>query len=299
MTYCATLRGQFVMAQHTKHERFAGFFGRLRDRLRDPSYKRRSSFKRRSFHAERSGTNPHDISTAGIAYGCSEAPDWQLLNELIALSREKFGFFPGTIIRTIEYPWFARRLMRHVSGRILDIGAGVNILPLWLAKHGCCVVTIDNHPNVRDPRTRTDWNEWGFLDYGLLEPNLVSLHVNAADFAPDEPFEAIYSVSVLEHMPSEIRKRIISRLATWMAPSGRLYLSFDLVPGTIDLWPLSEGVTVDPEGQHGTLHDLLDELTAAGLRVLETTIRRHIRGSRTDLAFVEAVVDGRTDEPNG
>lgn len=232
--------------------------------------------------------NGHDIGLPGVAYGCSETPDWRLLLALLDESRARLGFFPRTIIRTIEYPWFAQRLARHRGGRVLDLGAGVCVLPLWLSGQGCRMVTIDSHPLVRDPAQRGGWNEWGFLDYGLLDAQITSFNEDAAEHAPDEPYEAVYSVSVLEHLPADLRRRIFSRLPGWLAPGGRLYLSFDLVPDTDRLWNRSEGRKVEAEAIHGTLPEVLRELEDAGLRLVEACVRRRIAGSRTDLALLEA-----------
>lgn len=234
--------------------------------------------------------NPHDITIYDIAFGCEQAPDWKLLLELIQVSRKHLGFFPSTIIRTIEYPWFAQRLQNLSGHRVLDIGAGICALPLWLADKGWKVVTIDNHSRVRQPPAQPNWNEWGFIDYSALSPSIESLQLSVTDYTPEDKFDSIYSVSVIEHMPASVRRQTIAGMASWLAPGGRIFLSLDLVPDTDDLWPLSEGVVVDPDTPHGTLQSILEELTGAGLTILETSVRRAIRGSRTDVAFIEAAL---------
>jgi 2-polyprenyl-3-methyl-5-hydroxy-6-metoxy-1,4-benzoquinol methylase len=231
-----------------------------------------------------------DASLVDVAYGCEETADWRLLLELTRLSREKLGFFPKTIIRTIEYPWFVRRLLADPRERVLDIGAGVCVLPLWLAQQDIDVVTIDYSPHQRDLDNKVGWNEWGYLDYGRLHTRIVSHHLDAQLYEPDQPFDVIYSVSVIEHMPANVRRNVLSRLPSWLAPGGRVLLSLDLTPGTDKLWPLSEGQVVDCKQPHGTLHDIIAELKQAGLRIIEVAVRRGIAGSRTDLAFIEAAL---------
>jgi hypothetical protein len=230
-----------------------------------------------------------DIAAPDLARALADAADRTMLAELVALSREQIGFFPATASRTIEYPWFASRLAGCAGRLVIDVGAGVCVLPLWLAGRGCRVVTLDSHPLARDTRDRAGWNEWGFLDYGRLDPHIVSHRIDAAAFEPEAPAAAVYSVSVLEHMPALVRRALIARLPGWLAPGGRLYLSFDLVPGTDDLWPLSEGRIVDPGGDHGVFADVLAELRAVGLRIVETSLVRGIPASRTDVAFLEAL----------
>jgi predicted RNA methylase len=231
-----------------------------------------------------------DISALELARAPVDAADRGLLEALVALSRERIGFFPATASRTVEYPWFAKRLARHAGATVIDVGAGVCVLPFWLAGQDCQVVTIDSHPTARDVRDRAGWNEWGFLDYGRLDARIVSHRIDAAAFEPAAPAAAVYSVSVLEHMPAAVRRAVVGRLPGWLVPGGRVYLSFDLVPGTEDLWPLSEGRVVESAGLHGTFADVQSELRAAGLAVVEVCVVRSIPGNRTDVAFFEGVV---------
>jgi hypothetical protein len=235
-----------------------------------------------------SGHSSADISDSDPARAPADTADRALLDALTALSRDRIGFFPATASRVIEYPWFAKRLARHAGETVIDVGAGVCVLPFWLAAQGCRVVTVDNHPTVRDSDCRAGWNEWGFLDYGRLDRRIVSHRADAAAFAPQEQAAAVYSVSVLEHMPAEVRRATVARLPAWLAPGGRVYLSFDLVPGTEALWPLSEGRTVDAGADHGVFADILAELRAAGFTIVETSLVRSIPESRTDVAFLEA-----------
>jgi len=235
-----------------------------------------------------SAAHAADISVADLERALAGAGDRALLAGLVALSREQIGFFPATASRTIEYPWFAARLAPYAGQAVIDVGAGVCVLPFWLARRDCRVVTLDSHPLARDPSQRASWNEWGFLDYGRLDPRIVSYQTDAAAFEPPAPAAAVYSVSVLEHMPAVVRRALIARLPGWLAPGGRVYLSFDLVPGTDELWPLSEGRSVDPAGEHGVFADVLAEFRAVGLAIADTAIVRAIPGSRTDVAFLEA-----------
>lgn len=238
-------------------------------------------------------SNEHDILLPELAYGLMQTPDWALLNELVELSRKNLGFYPSTIIRTIEYPWFARRLERHAGERVLDVGAGVCALPLWLAQQGCQMTTVDPHEVVRDPEAPQDtWNEWGFIDYGKLDPRITALQVDASTYTAGEPFDAIYSVSVLEHLPADLRRSIFSNMRRQLGARGRLYLSFDLIPETDDLWLFSEGHQVEAAAIHGTADSIVGELQALGFLITELSTVRHIRDSRTDIVMLEASLLG-------
>ena len=88
-----------------------------------------------------------------------------------------------------------------------------------------------------------------FWTNGLLDERIISHNLDAQVYEPEETFDIVYSVSVLEHMPASVRRAIIAKLPLWLAPGGRIYLSLDLIPGTHkNLWPLSEGREVDEDG---------------------------------------------------
>jgi len=155
------------------------------------------------------------------------------------------------VARTLE------SLPRH--SRVLDIGAGVSPLPLFLAQRGAFIDCVDTHPTVRRPPPADDWNEWGFFDYGRVHPNLTAHHCTIADFAPSYSFDVIYSVSVIAHMPRLVREGALQRCRVIIQPGGVL-----LIPATDGPWTLSEGREVEPPAQHGTTDDILQQLGLSG-----------------------------------
>lgn len=227
----------------------------------------------------------HDIGLHEMAIGARSAPDADQLRKMIAYSREKIGFFPKTVIRCHEYPWFAERMQDCEGKRILDVGAGVCCLPFLLAERGADVTTVDRHETVRNDEDRSEWNEWGFLDYGALYPGIRSLNMDMKTFGTDEAFDIIYSISVIEHMTAEVRRSVIDQMARLSRPGGTLLLSLDLFPGSTDLWNYNEGQIVDETG-HGTLGDIKAELSAAGFHVASETFIRAMPLSRTDVAYL-------------
>lgn len=237
----------------------------------------------------REGRNPIDIPAARLCAALAGSPHPELLKSLVALGRDKLGFFPQTIIRCIEYPWIAARMPRRLDGlRVLDMGAGVSPLPLWLARQGAQVTTVDGHRLIRQPPAQPHWNEWGFLDYGLIDRHIRSYNCLMQDLRNAGPFELIYSVSVIEHIPAEARRAVLAAVKDNLVPGGRLLLTLDLIPGTDRLWDLSEGQPVDEGADHGTIADFFGELAALGFRVTEKTEFRGIEGSRTELLMVDA-----------
>lgn len=231
--------------------------------------------------------NPSDLSAddLSLALALSSTPD--LLAELVALSRSRLGFFPNTFARTFEYPWFATRMADCAGRAVLDVGAGVNVLPLWLADREANVVTIDNHAMERIPDSRQTWNEWGFFDYGILDPRIRSYRVDVASFKTMSPFDTIYSVSVLEHLLAVDRRRALSAIAGMTRYGSVFLLSVDLVQNTDRLWAMCEGRLVEEESRHGSLHDLIGELAQESLKMVSCEICRGIARTRTDFALIE------------
>ena len=107
-----------------------------------------------------------------------------------------------------------------------------------------------------------------------------------------EPYDRVYSVSVLAHMTRAEREETVGLIPQWLKPGGRLLLAVDLLPKSDFLWNRSEGVEVEPPIEHGTVDDLIKSVDRAGLRVTERRIRRTVFASRTDLLFLEAVRAG-------
>jgi 2-polyprenyl-3-methyl-5-hydroxy-6-metoxy-1,4-benzoquinol methylase len=231
--------------------------------------------------------NINDISDDNLSWALSNSTSPQLLNDMVSLSRKHLSFFPQTIIRCFEYPWVASKLLNSFGKRVLDLGAGVSVLPLWLAENGLNVVTIDYHNLIRKLDNRLSWNEWGFLDFSLLDDRIVSINQDMTSFSDDLGFDVIYSVSVIEHMPADARRSMISRLKQLLRPDGRIILTLDLIPGSDSLWPFSEGKLVEEQGVHGELSDIIRELENTGLEVFELTTMRSIPDSRTDIAMLD------------
>jgi 2-polyprenyl-3-methyl-5-hydroxy-6-metoxy-1,4-benzoquinol methylase len=211
-----------------------------------------------------------------------------LLRFIMDCSRSHLGFFTRTSSRAIEYPWLMEKMnILPVGSRILDIGSGVSPIPIMLAERGLLVSCVDAHPRVRRIENQKEWNEWGYLDYSLFSPHLRSFYTDIQTFAPKEPFDAIYSISVLEHMPRRVWERTLEQLPRWLKPNGYLFLTLDLIPGTYALWNKSEGRVVDPPENHGGLKDITERLTALGFAYEELSAKQNIPYSQTDVAFLK------------
>jgi 2-polyprenyl-3-methyl-5-hydroxy-6-metoxy-1,4-benzoquinol methylase len=235
--------------------------------------------------------HPNDMDAVDFneASRLTKRPD--LLRYLADLSRETFGFFTRHFPRAIEYPWVAAKLEELRPGqRVLDLGAGLNPLPLFLARRGVKVDTVDAHPVARVPPADPGWNEWGFYDYSRVHPNLHSHQMDALAFAPESPLDLVYSVSVIEHMPRATWEAVLARCRRWLARNGRLVLTIDLIPGTESLWNFAEGKVVEPVEVHGSINDFMNCLQKLGFTPLEILVQKEVPKSRTDLLFIDCVV---------
>jgi 2-polyprenyl-3-methyl-5-hydroxy-6-metoxy-1,4-benzoquinol methylase len=237
--------------------------------------------------------HPYDIDDADLARARTEAPRPDLLDELVVTARAVFGFFPDHYPYTLNYPWVLERLEPLPPGaRVLDVGAGVSPLPIVLAQRGLGVDCVDNSSTSRTMPVTSEWNEWGFFDYSVVDPRIRSYHREAREHVSAQPYDRVYSVSVLAHMRRLERDETIVQVPGWLKPGGKLLLAVDLLPKSDFLWNRSEGVEVEPPTAHGTVGDLLRAVDRAGLRVTESKIRRTVFASRTDLLFLEAVRPG-------
>jgi cyclopropane fatty-acyl-phospholipid synthase-like methyltransferase len=220
-----------------------------------------------------------------------EVPYPGRLIELYRLALNYLGFFTNHYPRVFEYSWLCELGSNLLDeSNILDIGAGVSPLPLWFAERRCTVVTVDNHKLDRTGSDVASWNEWGFLDYASLHPRITSRNCDMLDVT-EADFDLIYSVSVIEHLPAETRRQFFGGLRRLLRPGGEFLATIDLVPGTDELWNMSEGRTVEERSRHGTIHDVIAELSQAGLTIRQWDVKRDIYGARVDLGFFQAAAE--------
>ena len=211
------------------------------------------------------------------------------LRTVVDEARAKLGFFPAHTARAFEYPWILENLPRDLSAQVvLDVGAGVNPIPLVLASRGAKVFTLDPHREERILAQRAGWNEWGYLDYAQLDRSITSVRSTYESWAPETRFDCIYSVSVIEHLTADTRRVWIQRFAAQLRHGGLLLLTVDIVPETERLWCFAEGRIVEPEELHGTTGTLLAELRAAGFTIETAFVKRNIPRSRVDVGLIRA-----------
>jgi len=216
-----------------------------------------------------------------------------LLRVLVDKSRDAFGFFAAHTPRCLEYPWILSCLPDKMNGiSVLDVGAGVNPVPLVLADRGANVFTVDNHALRRDLSQKQDLNEWGYLDYSVIESRIQSINTAYETFSAMVKFDVIYSVSVIEHVTASMRRTWIDKFAHDMKTGATLLLTVDLIPETNFLWYFAEERIVEAKEIHGTLEGIKDELICAGFIVDECITKRNLKNCRVDTGFIRARLGG-------
>lgn len=213
-----------------------------------------------------------------------------LLAETILASLQTFGFFTGTAIRYLEYPWVIENILRAPApGTVLDVGAGVSPVPLILASRGWTVTTIDYSQTTRSLSQSGRINEWGYLDYQEADRRIRSFNqdFSQAEFTP-KSFDVIYSVSVIEHVPASTRRDMIGAAGRYLKSGGKLILTLDLEPGGFQLWNRNLGKVVEAPKAHGTLDHVLGELREIGLDIDQFEMHRNLPKSNTDVVFLSA-----------
>lgn len=113
-----------------------------------------------------------------------------------------------------EYPWALERAALAPGSRVLDAGCGASIFPIYLAKDGHRVTGLD----LRVPHG-LDREHGVHVDY--IEGNLTELPF------PDEHFDAVFCISVIEHLGLEGIPRALDELRRVTRRGGRLLITTD------------------------------------------------------------------------
>lgn len=113
-----------------------------------------------------------------------------------------------------EYPWALERAALPDGARILDAGAGDSILPVYLAKLGHEVTVVDVSFDGR-------LGEWHDVEIEYVRADLADMPFQA------DSFDAVFCISVIEHLPDERIPGALAELRRVLRPGGPLLLTTD------------------------------------------------------------------------
>ena len=233
-------------------------------------------------------SHPRDYAPGTLAPLVSRHPDPLSLITMRLHARRTTGFYPDHAPRLWEYPVVARIVAEHLppGSRLVDLGAGVTPLAPFLTSRGYVVDTVDPSPIVRTWPPQPEWNEWDFLDYGAAGLARRSWNCVLGDLPTRPPFDGIYSISVIEHVPATVRRALLADISARTRLGGLVVLTIDLVRGGDQLWNLNLGVEVEEPTKHGTLQQVAEECAAVGLELFREDVVRDWGESRVDIGLL-------------
>jgi hypothetical protein len=188
--------------------------------------------------------------------------------EMQCLSRRSFGWTTPHRTRWWEYPWILREVERRISGRAmtaLDAGAGKSPMPIALAGLGLQTTVAD--PNSQEQTGKNSGGEWDWTDYSPWGVETRCAGMEEKLFKKASLGVAV-SVSVIEHIPADVRRAGLMAMSTALEPGGVMVLTVDLVKGSRQLWNRVLDIEVEPLDVHGTVEDMIAEAHDAGLQLV-------------------------------
>lgn len=166
-----------------------------------------------------------------------------------------FAFQPdNSETRRFEYPWVFDAVAPVRGMRALEIGGSLAGMQFVLARHGVEVVNVD--PGERAARG------WPVTPDLIARLNRafgtgVELHpcfLAEADL-DSESFDVVYSISTIEHIPTESLPALVQEVGRLLRPGGRFVLTIDLF---LDLAPFGYAKE-NPSGTNVDVRWLVEE----------------------------------------
>ena len=134
--------------------------------------------------------------------------------------------------RMLEYPLVLNLLEAQRGMKVLDVGGDfISLPPLWLAADvGCPVTVVDRKPLGKKQRL---YVEELTAKAGLSGEQLRLLSVDAERLPfPDQCFDRVTAISVLEHLDSFTEPQVMHELGRVLKVGGRLVFSVPFNLGT-------------------------------------------------------------------
>jgi len=130
-------------------------------------------------------------------------------------------------LKNVQRPWAVKSILRIVPppARLLEIGGGEPIVSGFLNELGYDITLIDPYDGFGNGPTEYETYVEAFPNVkivrGYLEPGM-------RGFVPGS-FDAIFSVSVLEHLSPEAAANVFRAIREFLAPGGASVHCFDFI----------------------------------------------------------------------
>ena len=136
-------------------------------------------------------------------------------------------------VRRVEYPWAILNSELNNKMKILDIGSGISLFPIYLASKNHEVSSLDND-NILMERISPQLAKWSGTSVNYAVGDVTNLNFE------DNSFDRVFCISVVEHLEEEYvngeyvnfhRKNLdvkaIGEMLRVLKPNGLLVLTFD------------------------------------------------------------------------
>lgn len=164
----------------------------------------------------------------------------RMLEELDRLvSRDPISYLhPG---KRWEYPWALERADLPPRARVLDVGAGESIFPVYLARQGYRVSAVDLAFDGSLGRRHG-------ADVEYVRGDMTRLPLASGSF------DAVFCISVIEHLPDGKVPQALSEMRRVLADAGQLLLTTDYYEdASAEIWHRS------PEREFRVDWEIFDE----------------------------------------
>lgn len=160
-----------------------------------------------------------------------------------------------------ENAWVVRHSGVQAGEAVLDVGGASTIFSCYLAGLGCRVDIVDN-----------DWSNCGTIFNASYVAKRMGWRLRARDRDVSRPlpfaasaFDRVFSICVLEHLPSSVRQFLMREIGRVLRPGGTAGLTFDY-DATRPVLITDRGLRY---GQRATLER--DVIRPSGLSVIGNT----------------------------
>jgi 2-polyprenyl-3-methyl-5-hydroxy-6-metoxy-1,4-benzoquinol methylase len=140
------------------------------------------------------------------------------------LYRAKFG------LKGFDYPWMVESHAWGAGQTVLDVGAAYSTFPCYLSQtYGCEVWAVDDFGmSVDDPYWLRSNSPQEFIDaHPEVKYVVERLGDPAKSSLPENYFDVIYSISVLEHVPQPITQAVWKHMSRLLKPGGVMLHAID------------------------------------------------------------------------